>query len=319
MHRAAPWFIVTNWFCCEMAIAVTGGTGFLGQALLDMALGQGIAVRALARKPQPDRSGVTWIAGDLADREGLTQLCQGTQAVIHVAGLVNTPNPAEFTLANVDGTQAVIEAARAAGVRRFIFVSSLSAREPALSAYGASKARAEQVVMASGLDWTIVRPPTIYGPRDADMLELFRAAKWGVVPVPAQGRSSIIHADDLSALLLALIAGSPDVLRRSFEPDDGQPGGWSHVELARAIGSAVGRRPLVLRLSPRIMRWAARADMRLRGGKAKLTLDRVGYMTHPDWVVSAGTTVPAALWRARIATPDGLKTTAQWYRDNGWL
>jgi nucleoside-diphosphate-sugar epimerase len=108
----------------------------------------------------------------------------GTEAVIHVAGLVNTTDPDEFERANVLGTMNMIEAARAAGVPRFIFVSSLSAREPELSAYGASKARAEMLIKASGLDWTIIRPPAVYGPRDAEMFELFRAAKWGVVPVP---------------------------------------------------------------------------------------------------------------------------------------
>ncbi len=300
-------------------IAVTGATGFLGQALVDLALGNGLQLRALARRPQAERGGVCWVAGDLADRGSLNELCRGADAVIHVAGLVNAPDPAAFMPANVDGTANVIEAVQAAGVARLIFVSSLSAREPQLSAYGASKARAEQLVMASGLNWTIVRPPTIYGPRDVDMFELFRAAKWGVVPVPGHGRSSIIHAGDLSALLLALVPGGEHVIHCCFEPDDGKPGGWSHDELARAIGSAVDRRPVVLHLSPWIMRWAARADMRLRGARAKLTLDRVGYMTHPDWVANAAARVPPDLWHSRIPTDAGLKETAQWYRENGWL
>lgn len=302
-----------------MVIAVTGATGFLGQALLDVARTKGVEVRALTRRPQPDRPGVTWIQGDLGDRKALTLLCMGAEALIHAAGLVNTPDPAAFSIANVDGTLNVIRAARAARVPRLIFVSSLSAREPGLSAYGASKARAEQLVMASGLDWTIVRPPTIYGPRDVDMFELFRAARWGVVPVPRIGWSSIIHADDLSALLLALVPGGEDVTLQSFEPDDGKPGGWSHDELARAIGWAMGRRPFVLRLSPKFMRWAAAADLRMRGAKAKLTLDRVGYLIHPDWVVSSAAGPPARLWQSRIPTRTGLKATAQWYRDNGWL
>lgn len=302
-----------------MVIAVTGATGFLGQALLDVAQREAVAVRAQARRPQPERPGVTWIAGNLADRAALIALCRGAEAVIHVAGLVNSPDPAEFAEANVTGTLNVIEAAQAAGVPRLIFVSSLSAREPALSAYGASKARAEQLVMASGLDWTIVRPPTIYGPRDVDMFELFRAAKWGVVPVPRLGWSSIIHSEDLAALLLALVPGGEAVTGRSFEPDDGKPGGWSHDELARAIGWAMGRRPFVLRLSPQIMRRAALLDRRWRGAKARLTLDRVGYLTHPDWVVSTAARVPAGLWQSRIPTRTGLKATAQWYRESGWL
>lgn len=300
-------------------IAVTGATGFVGQALVDAALLRGFTMRALTRRPQPERAGMRWIAGDLADGAALAELCQGARAMIHVAGLVNPPDPAAFTDANVDGTSRVIAAAQAAGVARLIFVSSLAAREPGLSAYGASKARAEQLVSASGLDWTIVRPPTIYGPRDRELFELFRAATWGVVPVPSQGRASIIHVDDLAALLLALLPGGEGVSGRSFEPDDGQPAGWSHDELARAIGQAVGRRAIALPLPAPVMRWAARADMRLRGAAAKLTLDRVGYMTHPDWVASPDARVPAKLWQGHIPTPEGLQQTAQWYRNQGWL
>lgn len=141
-----------------MTIAVTGATGFVGQALLDRAAKAGIAVRALTRRAQEPRPGVEWIKGDLDARAALTRLVSGAEAVIHVAGVVNAPDAAGFEHGNVTGTLNVIEAALAAGVPRFVCVSSLSAREPDLSAYGASKARAERLVMASGLDWTIIRP-----------------------------------------------------------------------------------------------------------------------------------------------------------------
>jgi nucleoside-diphosphate-sugar epimerase len=302
-----------------MTIAITGGTGFVGQALIDQAQAQGLVVQALARKPQERRDGIDWIEGGLADRDALARLVAGAEAVVHVAGLTTARNPAEFEVANVAGTLAVVEAMRKAGVPRLIFVSSLSAREPGLSAYGASKARAERVVRASPLDWTIVRPPAVYGPRDKDMFELFRAAKWGMVPTPKEGRASLIHVDDLARLLLALLPGGEGVSHHNFEPDDGKRGGWTHYELARVIGWALGRRPRVVGLSKRTMEWAAKADGMLRGPRAKLTLDRVGYMTHPDWVVSLGARVPAALWRPRIETREGIKATARWYRQEGWL
>ncbi len=301
-------------------IAVTGATGFVGQALLDRAVKANIPVHALARKPQHLRHAVTWIAGDMGDSDALARLVTGAEAVIHVAGAVSTPDPAGFEEGNVTGTLAVIEAAVKAGVPRLIFVSSLSAREPQLSAYGASKARAEKLVMASGLDWTIVRPPAIYGFRDKDMFELFRAAKWGLVPVPPKhGRASYIHVDDLARLLLALIPGGEVVTGRSFEPDDGKPGGWSHREIGRAIGWAMGKRPWVLHLPGGALRLAARADKALRGPRAKLTADRVGYMLHPDWVVSDTARVPESLWKPQVPTREGLRATAKWYREAGWL
>jgi len=300
-------------------IALTGGTGFVGQTLLDLALGSGAQVRALARRPAEDRAGLDWVGGDLADSAALADLMQGAEVVIHLAGVVNAADPDDFDRANVEGTLAVLDAAQAAGVPRFVFVSSLSAREPDLSRYGASKARAELMVKASGLDWTIVRPPAIYGPRDREMFELFRAARWGIVPVPAGGWASMIHVEDLARLLLALIPGGGAVTARTFEPDDGEPGGWAHPDMARAIGAAVGKRPFVVELSPRILRWAACVDGFVRSDKAKLTPDRVGYMTHPDWVVSAEAAPPADLWQPQIETRAGLAATAEWYRREGWL
>ena len=302
-----------------MTIAVTGGTGFVGQALLDLAASEGVIVKALARQPQEKRDGVKWVKGDLANKRALGTLVKGAEAVIHIAGVVNAADPAAFEVGNVAGTLAVVEAALKAGVPRLIFVSSLSAREPGLSAYGLSKSRAEKLVKASAIDWTIVRPPAIYGPRDREMFELFRSAKWGVIPTPKQGRASMLHVDDLARLLLALVPGGEAVTHHTFEPDDGKRGGWEHYELARAIGWAVGRRPKVLGLSKRTMEWAAKADGMLRGAKAKLTPDRVGYLTHPDWVVSHGARIPFEIWRPRIETREGLKATAQWYRQQGWL
>ncbi len=301
-------------------LAVTGATGFVGSAVLEAALAAGYRVRALARREQPARAGVEWMRGDLADGGALAAMCAGADVAIHVAGLTNTPDPAEFEAANVTGTARVVEAMRAAGAKRLVFVSSLAAREPRLSAYGASKARAETVVEASGLDWTMIRPPAVYGPRDIDMLDLFRAAKWGVVPLPPGGATSIIHADDLAGLLLALTGNAAPTRKQIYEPDDGREGGWSHKELAAAIGRAVGRPAVFAPHLPRaVLDAAAAADRLLRGDRAKLTADRVGYMSHPNWVARSDRRVPPGIWQPRIAGEEGLRATAEWYRREGWL
>ncbi|MCB2080434.1 MAG: NAD(P)-dependent oxidoreductase, partial [Novosphingobium sp.] len=154
---------------------------------------------------------------------------------------------------------------------------------------------------------------------DREMFELFRAAKWGILPMPKEGRASVIHVDDLARLLLALLPGGEDISHRTFEPDDGKHNGWTHYEMARAIGWAVGRRPLVLGLSPQLLKRAARIDMAVRRGKAKMTHDRASYFSHPDWVVSHGSRPPVSLWRPRIETREGFKSTARWYREQGWF
>jgi UDP-glucose 4-epimerase len=302
-----------------LTIAVTGATGFVGQAVVDEACRRGLSLRALTRREQATCDGVEWVCGDLADRAALATLVEGAEAVLHIAGVVNTPAPMGFHLGNVTGTEALVEAATAAGVQRLVFVSSLAAREPGLSAYGKSKRHAEEVVQTSGLDWTIVRPPAIYGPRDREILELFRSAKWGVVPMPPTGRTSIIHVHDLARLLLALGPGGDAVRHRIFEPDDGREGGWTHAKLGRAIGRAVGKSVWTPALPRKLLGAAAWLDGRVRGKRAKLTRDRVGYMCHPDWVSRPDHAPPAELWRPEIATRDGLIDTAAWYREQGWL
>jgi len=302
-----------------MTLAITGATGFVGRALLEEAGKQGVEVRALTRREQAKSPGIEWVRGDLHDRKALRRLVRKAEAVIHVAGVVNTPDPNGFHLGNVEGTLTVIEAAMAAGVPRFVYVSSLAAREPKLSKYGASKAHAEKLVKASGLDWTIVRPPAIYGPHDREMFEMFRAARWGVLPMPPPGRVSMVHVADLARLLLALARQDEGLTRRVFEPDDGREDGWSHREMARAIGWAVGRRPWVPHLSRPMLERLAKLDKAVRGRKATLTADRVGYMTHPDWVCRAARRPPRKLWQPEVPTLEGLRATAAWYREQGWL
>jgi len=301
-----------------MNFAITGGTGFVGAHLVDAALAAGHRVKALTRKPQRERDGVDWVLGDLSTRDSLEWLVDHADAVIHVAGTINAPNAAGFERGNVAGTLAMLAAATAGGVQRFVHVSSLAAREPKLSLYGASKAKSEELVHSSGLDWAVVRPPAVYGPGDRETLELFRMAKLGLMLMPPKGRVSVIHADDLARLLLALAApGTPS--RCLIEPDDGKPGGWSHREFARALAAAVGTKAAVISSPGVLLRAAAKLDHLLRGEKAKLTTDRAAYFSHRNWVVEPKRAAPPDLWRPEIDTMRGLAATAAWYREQGWL
>lgn len=298
-------------------LAVTGGTGFVGATLVNLARRAGHQVRALTRRPQAEHEGVVWIAGALNQRNALAELVAGADAVIHVAGVVNAPDRAGFIAGNVDGTRAIVAAAEAAGVRRFVHVSSLAAREPQLSTYGWSKAEAERAVEGSALDWAMVRPPAIYGPGDMEMRDLFRVAKRGLAFTPPAGRLSVIEVSDLGRLLLALAETDTD--RRLFEADDGRPGGWTHTEFAGVIGAAVGKRVRPIALPRWLLSLVARGDRLVRGKRAKLTPDRVAYFCHPDWTIDDALRPDAALWQPEIPTIRGLAATAAWYRAHSLL
>jgi nucleoside-diphosphate-sugar epimerase len=238
--------------------------------------------------------------------------------MIHIAGILNARDQASFDAGNVEGTLNVLAASTAAGIHRFVHVSSLAAREPALSMYGGSKARAEALVDCSGLDWVMVRPPAVYGPGDSETLDLFAMAARGLVLLPPKGRLSVIHVDDLARLLLAL-AGPEAPKQMIIEPDDGRASGWSHSEFAQALGAAVGRRGVRLSMPSPLVRLGAVLDQLIRRDRAKLTSDRAAYFCHPDWVVDPRKAAPADLWTPSVTTEDGLATTYRWYREKGWL
>lgn len=299
-----------------MIVALTGATGFVGGATLTQLLARGHRVRALARRAQPAQDGVAWIEGSLEREDGLARLVAGADAVLHVAGVVSG-DTAAFTRGNVEGTRNMLAAATSAGVRRFVHVSSLAAREPQLSEYGRSKQLAEAAVIGSGLDWTIVRPPGVYGPADGDMRDVFRMARLGVMLLPPAGRVSLVHVADLARLLVVLVerAGAGE----TFECDDGSIGGMTHRQLAGLIGAAVGRKPLALSLPGPLLKAAARVDRLVRGSSAKLTPDRAAYLSHPDWTADPAKRPPPELWTPQVPTPQGLVDTAAWYRARGLL
>ena len=260
-------------------------------------------------------AGVHWIAGDLA---APGDLCVGADAVIHIAGTINAPDRAGFDTGNVAGTASIVAAAQAAGVKRFIHVSSLAAREPGLSDYGASKAAAEDVVRGSGLDTAILRPPGIYGPGDRETLPVFQMVARGFAVLPGPGRFSLIEVGDVAAALLAVVASD---YRGLAELDDGH-GGYSHSELALAIGVAVGRRPWLIPLSTGVLGVAAMittALSKIVGGSPRLSHDRARYLAHADWVAAPIAALPPALRGSPMDLRTGLARTVAWYRQAGLL
>ena len=301
-----------------MKLAVTGGTGFVGSHFIDAALAAGHEVRALTRRTREPRPNMRWVDGSLERADCLRQLVQDSDAVIHIAGTISGRTAADFEPGNVTGTLQMLAASTAAGTQRFIHVSSLAAREPKLSLYGGSKAKGEEVVKRSGLNWAIVRPPAVYGPGDRETLELFRMAKTGLMLLPPEGSASMIHVADLVALLLTL-ATQDEPKQVIFEPDDGLTAGWTHKQMAQAIGEAVGRRNIALSMPRSVLRLGAAADELVRRGSAKLTRDRAAYFAHNDWVASDALRPPPDLWSPRTDTRQGLAETARWYREQGWL
>jgi uncharacterized protein YbjT (DUF2867 family) len=152
----------------DLTVAVTGGTGFVGSALIRRLIRANIRVKALARPASAAKCfhlpGLVWIPGELSDARSRRNLVQGVDAVIYCAGSVRGQRAADFAAANVDGVDRMMRTlCETSEPFRFLLISSLAARKPELSAYAASKRLGEDLVRqkaADGnLEWTILRPP----------------------------------------------------------------------------------------------------------------------------------------------------------------
>jgi nucleoside-diphosphate-sugar epimerase len=283
---------------------------------------------------------VTLVPGALDDPLSLREAADGVDGVIHAAGLVKARSPADFLRTNCEGTANLLEAVResAPDLRRFVLVSSLAVTGPSpdgtplstdgppqpVTHYGASKLAAEQVAIAAAesVPVTILRPPMIYGPRDPEMLPVFKAVRLGVLPLtgpPGQLLSAIYASDCADACVQALGADVPSGTRLHL--DDGQPLALSN--LISNIENALDRRAWMrLRIPQSLLYLTALGTEvygRLRGTAVMLTRDKLNELHAPHWVCDSAEARAALDWEPRITFPEGARLTADWYRQEGWL
>ena len=301
-------------------IAITGATGFVGRHLVERLSGQELHLRALSRRGPI--AGTTTVDGDLCDEAAMRRLIDGVGHVVHLAGVVKSPDPAVFHKVNAAGTERLARAMVSAGQAHLTLVSSLAARHAEVSAYAASKRAAEEAALAVlGPDRvTIIRPPAIYGPGDRATLVIFKQLKSGllVAPGPRGARFSLLYVTDLADLIVAHVTGALELPKR-LELDDGRPGGYGWGDLAAVASRATGRRVRLFRVPVRLLRAPARLADMLAGRFAldlPLTVDKLGELAHPNWVSdSSALSKPTT----NITFKEGFSRTLEWYRHARWL
>lgn len=222
-----------------MQVLLTGANGFVGSHILDTLLDDGVGVTVLLR-PGCDRrfiatrlAGARLVEGTLTDPASLDRALEGATHVIHCAGATRALGERQFFEINEGGTRNVMEAIRRqGGIQRLVHISSLAAvgsaakgrplneqdPERPSSAYGRSKLAADiQVREHCPTEYTILRPPAVYGPRDAEFLRLFKAVQRGFQPVFGDGGQelSFSHVADLARAAVACLS-APGAVRRTF-------------------------------------------------------------------------------------------------------
>jgi nucleoside-diphosphate-sugar epimerase len=312
-------------------VLVTGATGFVGSHVAQAFVEAGYEVRCGVRAS----SDVRWISDldiervplDLRVRpEDLSRAVENVDLVVHAAGITRARRTEDYHSANAEGTLRLAVAALEAGVHRFVLISSLAARGPdgrtrPASAYGRSKLEAETHLRSLGgrMEAVVLRPAAVYGPRDTDLLPLFKMARGGWLPVPS-GASFLQPVYATDAARAALAAAREPVGFGPFPVAENRRYTWKDV--VAGLEKALGRTVRVVRLPAAAFTLAGRAaEWAARPFSAVPVFDerRAQDLAVHTWTCDVSETEEALGWRAEIPLSEGLERTALWYGRAGWL
>jgi nucleoside-diphosphate-sugar epimerase len=329
-----------------MRLAVTGVTGFIGSNLARMLVAEGHEVTATGRAVTPtetrrlselQQAGVQVHAGNLLDAGFAAQVVQGAEAVIHLAAAQHEGNVPDsyFHDVNVGGIQRLLDAAIGAGVRRFVYGSTIGVYGSAMNgeldeestprpenAYARTKLEAESVVegLASRIETSIVRISETYGPGDFRLLKLFKGIDRGAFVMLGSGENlrQVIYVDDLNRALLKAV-DSPAALGQTFVLCGSEV--MTTNQMVQAIARAVGRKRDPMRVPVWPFRAAAavlEATLKPLGIQPPLTQRRLDFFTK-SFIFSTRKTREVLGFEPQVTFADGAARTAAWYRKAGYL
>ena len=330
---------VKSWLASlPLPIALTGGTGFVGSHMVDTLCAAGICPRVLVRDSDSPRwiagRRVDWVGGSLEDPKALDRLVEGVGTVFHLAGVLHGANENDFMAGNRDGTARLLASMEhVAPDARLIHVSSQAAVGPAdsrvgatvdaeprpISAYGRSKAAAEEEVRTFNGRWAMLRPPAIYGPRDSDVFEFFRMASRGLLAVPSGDRwLTIVHVGDVVRAVIAVAA----VGRHRGTYHVGATEGMAMDAMLRDIASVGDVKARLVHIPPWVLKaaGAGASVLRMVGmPQIPLSRDKAAEILARHWVLETRTSKDLLDLPDPLPFDAGARMTWRWYRNAGWL
>jgi uncharacterized protein YbjT (DUF2867 family) len=258
-------------------ILLTGASGFVGRRVVPDLLDAGHRVIALARTPTAgemvvgrvpaaQRARLEVRIGDVTRPESLAAAVAGVDGVIHLVAIPRDyRGGADLRLVNTEGTRAVVVAMEAAGVRRLVHMGAMGVEDDPTLHYASSKAKAEALVAASSLDWTILKPSLQFGEGDGffNIIASLVRMSPGIVPVPGRGDSRFqpIHVADVARVVVAAFE-DPTTIGQSLGL--GGPRYWTYREITQEVLAALGKRRLILPMPVPLIRLVAQTAEAVR-------------------------------------------------------
>jgi len=324
-------------------IFLTGATGFVGSFVAEKLAEQGHRVTCLVRKS----SNLRWIKdlpvrflnADIFDPATFKDTLKNAEYVLHVAGVTKAANPDDFYHGNVEATKVLAEAAitHCPNLERFLVVSSQAAVGPSpgtdsvdeahpfhpLTDYGKSKMECELFLqsLSGKFPVTIIRPPSVYGPRDTDIYHFFKNMKYRVnLQVGNIDQLiSLVYVEDLAAGIIQA-AFSPASAGKTYFLCEDKPYRWS--QMAELTSQIMGHGYMTLRIPFSLVKLIAgglESVSKIRNKPTILNRQKMEEIRQSNWSISSRRAQQDFDYRTQYPLPTGLKKTIGWYRENGWL
>jgi nucleoside-diphosphate-sugar epimerase len=322
-------------------VLVTGATGFIGSHLVDALEREGFKIKALVRKTSnirrlKDRD-IEIVYGDLLQKRSLEKAVKNVDIIFHLAGFLFGNNTKDFLRVNAEGTRNLISAINKVNpdIRRFIYISSLAAVGPnksnkpddlhreesrcsPITYYGKSKLKAEEHVkaMSSGFTTTIIRPPMVFGPRDAAYLPFFKLIKKGIKLTMKKDRHySFIHVKDLVRGILAA-AENPAAENKTYFMSHKENTSWNR--LMHMIERLMDKRAYTLKISENTIRFVkALLPAYTFFSRDYKPVSRIEEIQHPFWLCDYTKAEKDIGFKAGIDIEKSTEETFDWLQGKG--
>lgn len=326
-----------------MKALVTGSNGFIGSHLVQELVRRAWTVRCLVRSTSNRQAleglAIEWAVGDNKDKESLRRAVRDVDYVFHLAGVIDAPDWTSYFEANTLGTRNLIEAVAEEnpGLRKFVYVSSISAAGPSacdrpgteddpdapVSDYGRSKRLAEEAVLSARekLPVTIIRPPNVLGPRQKELYQSIKLIKQRIMPVVGTGapQTSLADVSDIVAALI-LAAERPESRGRVYFVTDGNAYAWR--DITDAIADALGRKKFYVKVPYRFQiaaAWLSEFAARIKKTKPALTRVNVAATRTACWIFDGSRIERELGFKPAMDMRTSIRRTVDWYQEKGFI